>query len=86
MRSIVNNVRRDRQTLLFSATMKKKVESFAREILRDPVRIDVGSGTGHANPDVHQTFDVFSDSTMKWPWLTGRLDDLIREGWGDIAV
>ena len=43
MRSIVQNVRPDKQTLLFSATMKKKIEAFARGILRDPVRIVIGN-------------------------------------------
>ena len=53
MRSIVNNIRPDRQTLLFSATMKRKVEGFARELLKDPVRIVVGT-VGQANPDIRQ--------------------------------
>jgi ATP-dependent RNA helicase DDX42 len=42
VRSIANRVRPDRQTLLFSATFKKKVEKLAREILNDPVRIIQG--------------------------------------------
>jgi ATP-dependent RNA helicase DDX42 len=53
MRSIVNNIRPDRQTLLFSATMKRKVEGFARELLKDPIRIVVGT-VGQANPDIRQ--------------------------------
>ncbi len=53
MRSIVNNIRPDRQTLLFSATMRKKVEVFAREVVKNPIRITVGT-TGQANPDIHQ--------------------------------
>lgn len=43
MRSIVSNVRPDRQILMFSATMKKKVEGFAREMLKNEIRIVVGS-------------------------------------------
>lgn len=39
VRSICNHVRPDRQTLLFSATFKKKVERLARDVLIDPVRI-----------------------------------------------
>jgi superfamily II DNA/RNA helicase len=38
---------------MFSATMKKKVEHFAREIIRNPVRVVIGS-IGHANPDIQQ--------------------------------
>ena len=39
VRSICNHVRPDRQTLLFSATFKKKIERLARDILTDPIRI-----------------------------------------------
>lgn len=39
VRSICNHVRPERQTLLFSATFKKKVERLARDVLTDPVRI-----------------------------------------------
>ena len=39
VRSICDHVRPDRQTLLFSATFKKRVERLARDVLVDPVRI-----------------------------------------------
>ena len=39
VRSICNHVRPDRQTLLFSATFKKKIERLARDVTTDPVRI-----------------------------------------------
>lgn len=39
MRSICNHVRPERQTLLFSATFKKRIEKLARDVLTDPVRI-----------------------------------------------
>ena len=48
IRSIVGQIRPDRQTLLFSATFKRRVETLARDILRDPVRIMVGK-QGQAN-------------------------------------
>lgn len=79
MRSIVNNIRPDRQTLLFSATMKKKIEGFAREILRDPVRIVIGS-IGASNKDIKQVVDVVPSSTHKWQWLITRIDDWVAEG------
>lgn len=43
----------DRQMLMFSATMKKRVENFAREMIRNPIRVVIGS-IGHANPDIQQ--------------------------------
>ena len=42
MRSIASNIRPDRQLLMFSATMKKKVEGFAREMMKNEIRIVVG--------------------------------------------
>lgn len=39
MRSICNHVRPERQTLLFSATFKKRIEKLARDVLSDPIRI-----------------------------------------------
>jgi superfamily II DNA/RNA helicase len=39
--------------LLFSATMKKRVENFAREMIRNPIRVAIGT-IGHANPDIQQ--------------------------------
>lgn len=79
MRSIVNNIRPDRQTLLFSATMKRKVEGFAREILTDPVRVVVGT-IGQANPDIRQIVEILSDDRAKWNWLAGRADEFIADG------
>uniref|UniRef100_H2YEC4 Helicase ATP-binding domain-containing protein n=1 Tax=Ciona savignyi TaxID=51511 RepID=H2YEC4_CIOSA len=48
VRSIANHVRPDRQTLLFSATFRKRIERLARDILTDPVRIIQGD-VGEAN-------------------------------------
>ena len=79
MRSIVANTRPDRQTLLFSATMKKKVEGFAREILRTPTRIVVGH-FGQANPDIQQVIHVFSADPEKWFWLSKNADEFVAEG------
>ena len=79
MRSIVNNIRLDRQTLLFSATMKKKVESFAREILHDPIRVVVGT-IGQANPDIQQVVEIFKDDSNKWLWLSSHADEFVAEG------
>ncbi|HTO56348.1 MAG TPA: DEAD/DEAH box helicase [Pseudomonadales bacterium] len=41
VRRIVATLPKERQSLLFSATMPKEVAELAREILRDPIRIDV---------------------------------------------
>jgi ATP-dependent RNA helicase RhlE len=41
VRRIVSALPRERQTLLFSATMEPEIESLSRSIMRDPVRIAV---------------------------------------------
>ncbi|XP_077978138.1 ATP-dependent RNA helicase DDX42-like [Glandiceps talaboti] len=72
VRSIANHVRPDRQTLLFSATFRKKVEKLARDILTDPIRVVQGD-VGEANEDVTQVVELLSDGPEKWTWLIQRL-------------
>lgn len=57
MRSILGQVRPDRQTLLFSATMPRKVERLVTDALAGPVRVAVGE-LGAANEDVTQVTPV----------------------------
>ncbi|XP_039595825.1 ATP-dependent RNA helicase DDX42 isoform X2 [Polypterus senegalus] len=72
VRSIANNVRPDRQTLLFSATFRRKIEKLARDILVDPIRVVQGD-IGEANEDVTQIVEILSSGLEKWGWLTRRL-------------
>ena len=53
VRSILGQVRPDRQTLLFTATMPNKVDNLVRDCLTTPVRSTVGEG-GAANQDIQQ--------------------------------
>jgi len=73
VRSICDHVRPDRQTLLFSATFKKKIEKLARDILADPIRIVQGD-VGEANTDVTQIMLVMPQSD-KNQWL---LDNIVQ--------
>ncbi|XP_055631802.1 ATP-dependent RNA helicase DDX42 [Toxorhynchites rutilus septentrionalis] len=79
VRSICNHVRPDRQTLLFSATFKKRIERLARDVLTDPVRIMHGD-LGEANQDVTQHVIVFHNPTHKWSWLLEKMVQLLSEG------
>ncbi|KAL6954364.1 DEAD-box ATP-dependent RNA helicase 24, variant 2 [Sarracenia purpurea var. burkii] len=79
IRSIVGQIRPDRQTLLFSATMPRKVEKLAREILTDPVRVTVGE-VGMANEDITQVVQVIPSDVEKMPWLLEKLPGLIDNG------
>ena len=42
IRKIVSQVRPDRQTLMFTATWPKEVHALAHEMLKDPIRVNVG--------------------------------------------
>ncbi|XP_015782124.1 ATP-dependent RNA helicase DDX42 [Tetranychus urticae] len=72
--SICDHTRPDRQTLLFSATFKRKVERLARHALTDPIKVVQGE-LGVANEDVTQTVLVMKEGPSKWIWLT---DNLVR--------
>jgi len=56
VRQICSQARPDRQTLMFSATWPKEIQSLAATFQKDIVRIHVGSTELVANPDVTQQF------------------------------
>ncbi|XP_028311677.1 ATP-dependent RNA helicase DDX42 isoform X2 [Gouania willdenowi] len=79
VRSIASHVRPDRQTLLFSATFRKKIERLARDILVDPIRVVQGD-IGEANEDVTQVVEMLPSGSDKWGWLTRRLVEFTSSG------
>ncbi|KAM4692486.1 ATP-dependent RNA helicase DDX42 isoform 2-T2 [Rhinophrynus dorsalis] len=79
VRSIANHVRPDRQTLLFSATFRKKIEKLARDILIDPIRVVQGD-IGEANEDITQVVEILPTGPDKWAWLTRRLVEFTSTG------
>ncbi|KAI4364331.1 hypothetical protein MLD38_020439 [Melastoma candidum] len=58
---IVQNIRPDRQTVLFSATFPRQVEILARRVLSKPVEIQVG-GRSVVNKDIAQLVEVRPES------------------------
>lgn len=81
VRSICNHVRPDRQTMLFSATFKKKIERLARDVLTDPIKIVQGEGYGgEANESVIQNVLMFDDPPQKWDWLMSKLVEFLSQG------
>ncbi|SPQ99388.1 unnamed protein product (mitochondrion) [Plasmodiophora brassicae] len=78
-RAILSQIRPDRQTLLFSATFKRRVESLARSLLRDPVRIAVGK-IGAANEDVIQRVEILNREPDKFAWLQQHLPSFLKLG------
>jgi ATP-dependent RNA helicase DDX46/PRP5 len=59
---IVNNIRPDRQTVLFSATFPKQMDSLARKILNKPLEITVG-GRSVVAPEITQIVEVRAEET-----------------------
>lgn len=45
VRSIVQAIRPDRQTLLFSATFRRSIETLVNDLLKDPIKISIGRPT-----------------------------------------
>ncbi|GLD99158.1 hypothetical protein PINS_up007876 [Pythium insidiosum] len=79
LRSILGQVRPDRQTLMFSATFRRRVEALARDVLCDPVKVTVGV-LGQANEDITQRALVLPNDNAKWPWLMANLGRIAAEG------
>lgn len=79
VRSVCNHVRPDRQTLLFSATFRKRIEKLAKDALQDPIKISQGT-TGQANEDVTQHVLLLPNQETKRKWLFGKLVELLSAG------
>lgn len=79
IRSVVGQIRPDRQTLMFSATFKKTIEQLAWDILTDPIRITVGT-IGMANEDIEQIFMVVEGEAKKWEWFAQNIQSLLSKG------
>mmetsp|Transcript_7732 Transcript_7732/g.11479 ORF Transcript_7732/g.11479 Transcript_7732/m.11479 type:complete len:1173 (+) Transcript_7732:111-3629(+) len=60
IKMILQNVRPDRQTVLFSATFPKQIEKLAKSILRFPLEIVVGERSA-ANKDITQYVEVHEE-------------------------
>lgn len=57
---IIQNVRPDRQTVLFSATFPKQIEKLAKNVLKMPLEIVVGARSV-ANKDIMQYVEVHDE-------------------------
>jgi ATP-dependent RNA helicase DDX42 len=60
IRSILSQIRPDRQILLFSATMKKSIETLIKDLVSNPLKIIIGNESS-ANEDVRQEVVVFKE-------------------------
>jgi ATP-dependent RNA helicase DDX5/DBP2 len=74
VRSVLGQIRPDRQTLMWSATWPKRVQDLASSFLKSPIRIRIGSDELSANRNVTQEF-IFSN----WNERLDRLVDIMKE-------
>ena len=61
MRTIMNAMSRERQTMCFSATMEPSVAKLVREYLKNPVRVEIGSTTKPVERITLQAYQVFRE-------------------------
>lgn len=61
IRKIVEQIRPDRQTLLWSATWPKEVESLARDYQKDFIQVNIGSMDLSASHTITQIIDIVSE-------------------------
>lgn len=78
IRKIVDQVRPDRQTLMYSATWPKDVQHLAEDFLKDYIQINIGSLTLHANHNIKQIVDVCQDYEKEFK-LQKLLEDMANE-------
>lgn len=65
IRKILSQIRPDKQTLMWSATWPKEVQSLARDYLYDHVKIKVGSQNLKACGNVTQIIDIISEQDKR---------------------
>jgi len=56
IRKIIEQIRPDRQVLMWSATWPKEVCRLAEEFLKDYLHINIGASSLHANHNILQVF------------------------------
>jgi len=84
IRKIVDLIRPDRQTVLWSATWPRSVEDIAAEFLRSPFKVTIGSEDLKANHNITQKFEFLTQRERK----LDKLVELLRseQGRGRILV
>ncbi|KFM61415.1 putative ATP-dependent RNA helicase DDX17, partial [Stegodyphus mimosarum] len=85
IRKIIDQIRPDRQTLMWSATWPKEIQSLAEEFLTDYVQVTIGSGQLIANPNIDQNIYIIEE-TDKDDALLSLLDKIALEEGNKVLV
>lgn len=78
IRKIIEQIRPDRQTLMWSATWPKEVRQLAEEFLSDYCQVNVGSLSISANHNILQIIDVCQESEKDFK-LMKLLEEIMQE-------
>ncbi|GIY61743.1 probable ATP-dependent RNA helicase DDX17 [Caerostris darwini] len=78
IRKIIEQIRPDRQTLMFSATWPKEVQRLAEDFLNDYIQVNIGSLELSANHNIMQIVDVVEE-TDKDQKLTNLIQEIMEE-------
>ncbi|PWZ02726.1 ATP-dependent RNA helicase DBP2 [Testicularia cyperi] len=78
IRKILQQIRPDRQTLMFSATWPKEVQRLAGDFLTDFAQVNIGSTELAANHNVKQVIEVCTEFEKKGK-LIGHLEQISQE-------
>jgi len=78
IRKILEQIRPDRQTLMWSATWPKEVRGLAEDFLRDYIQVNIGALQLHANHNILQIVDVCMDNEKD-----RKLETLLEEIMGE---
>ncbi|KXS20823.1 p68 RNA helicase [Gonapodya prolifera JEL478] len=79
LRKIVDQIRPDRQTLMWSATWPKEVQTLARDYLKEYIQVNIGSLELAASHNVTQIME-FCTEFEKRDRLMQKLEGIMREG------
>ncbi|CAH1400401.1 unnamed protein product [Nezara viridula] len=74
IRKIMQQIRPDRQVLMWSATWPKEVKALAEDFLQDYVQVNIGSLELAANHNIHQIVEVCEESDKQ-----SKLNSLLEE-------
>ncbi|ORX54436.1 P-loop containing nucleoside triphosphate hydrolase protein [Hesseltinella vesiculosa] len=82
IRKIVDQIRPDRQTLMWSATWPDSVQQMARSYLRDYIQVNVGSLSLSANKNITQIVEVCEEHEKRGKLIT-HLERIMDEAPGE---
>lgn len=78
IRKIIEQIRPDRQVLMWSATWPKEVQTLAEDFLSDYIQVNIGSLELAANHNIRQIIEILEEHE-KEPKLTSLLMDIGHE-------